>query len=353
LQNCKNCTDSWFCKNCIGCSNCFGCVNLRQKQYYFLNKKLTKEEYEKKIAELQLQKRSSLNNLRENFLKFTKKFPHKYAEIQNCENCTGDYILDSKNCRDCYNLEKSEDCWMVWVGGGNKDVYDCSNMYVKAELCLETLGVINTFNTNFCLYVFNSNDLWYCEQCFSCKNCFGCVGLRNKEYCILNKQYSKEEYEQKVAEIIAHMIKEKSWGEFFPVEMSPFPYEETLANYYFPNSPKSGLTPSRTCTSPDLKNLPDEISKTDDSISREILNCSTCAKKYKIQPAELRFYRKMNLPIPVKCADCRHEERMKLRNTRNLYERECAKCSTQIQSTFSPEREEIIYCEKCFQECLD
>ncbi len=295
LQNCKNCNDSWFCKNCISCNNCFGCVNLKNKEYYFLNKKLPKEEYQKKIAGLQLHKRSSLEKLRENFLQFTKKFPHKYAENLSCTDCTGDYLLNCKNCRDCYDLEKSEDCWMVWVGGGNRDVYDCSNMYVKAELCLETLGVINTFNTNFCLYVFNSNDLWYCEQCFSCKNCFGCVGLRNKEYCILNKQYSKEEYEQKVAEIIEHMMKTPlgplleggrqavEWGEFFPMEMSPFPYEETLANYYFPKQ-----TPKSPCQGTSLENeqtenippdkgdrglIPDEISKTDDSISREILVC--------------------------------------------------------------------------------
>jgi len=354
LQNCKNCNDSWFCKNCISCNNCFGCVNLKNKQYYFLNKKLPKAEYLEKIAKLQLQKRSSLDGMRTNFQKFAKKFPHKYAENLSCTDCTGDYLLNCKNCRDCYDLEKSEDCWMVWVGGGNRDVYDCSNMYVKAELCLETLGVINTFNTNFCLYVFNSNDLWYCEQCFSCKDCFGCVGLRNKKYCIFNKQYSKEEYEEKVAEIITHMQKEGSWGEFFPIEMSPFPYEETLANYYFPQegSSRDRSRPVRT----DDKNLPDEISQTDDSITREILSCSLCAKKYKIQRAELRFYRKMNLPIPVKCPDCRHWERMKLRNPRNLYERECGKCNAKIQTTFPPDkgaRGLIIYCEKCFQDCLE
>jgi hypothetical protein len=352
LQNCKNCNDSWFCKNCIGCNNCFGCVNLKNKEYHFLNKKLSKEQYQQKIAELQLQKRSSLEGMRNNFIKFSKKFPHKYAEILNCENCTGDFMHDSKNCHDCYDLEKSEDCWMVWVGGGNKDVYDCSNIYVKAELCLETLGTINVFNCNFCLYVFNSNDLWYCEQCFSCKNCFGCVGLRNKEYCILNKQYSPEEYEKKVAEIIIHMQKNKEWGEFFPAQLSPFPYEETLANYYFPTSEFKHKGNS-SISSSNSKTIPDEISKTDNTISREILTCLHCEKKYKIQPIELKFYRKMNVPIPVKCPDCRHWERMRLRNQRYLFDRKCEKCSTEVQSTFSPEQPEIIYCGKCYAEAFD
>ncbi len=353
LQNCKNCNDSWFCKNCIGCNNCFGCVNLKNKEYHFLNKKLSKTEYEQKIADLKLGKRSARLDLQKSFRNFAKKFPHKYAEILNCESCTGDYLLDSKNCQNCYDLEKSEDCQNVYVGGGNKDVFDCANTYVKAELCLETLGTINIFNCNFCLYVFNSSDLWYCEQCFSCKNCFGCVGLRNKEYHIFNKPFTKEAYEQKVAEIIRHMQQEKSWGEFFPVELSPFPYAESLAGYYFPENPQSEVTETENVPSADLKILPAEIAQTDDAIIREILHCAQCNKKYKIQSRELVFYRKMNVPVPTKCPDCRHWDRMKCRNSRQIFPRKCDKCGQKVQTTFPPENPEKIYCEQCFQECLE
>ena len=131
LQNCKNCSSSWFLKNCIGCNNCFGCVNLRQKEYFFLNKQYSKKEYEQKIAELKLAKRSSRAGMRENFIKFTHQFPHKYAEIFNSEDSTGDFILNSKNCHNYYDLEKSQDCWNIYVGAGNKDVYDCCNVYIK------------------------------------------------------------------------------------------------------------------------------------------------------------------------------------------------------------------------------
>ncbi|MDP2669631.1 MAG: hypothetical protein Q8O99_01100 [bacterium] len=34
---------------------------------------------------------------------------------------------------------------------------------------------------------------------------FGCSNLRNKQYCIFNKQYTQEEYEQLVPKIITHM----------------------------------------------------------------------------------------------------------------------------------------------------
>jgi hypothetical protein len=37
------------------------------------------------------------------------------------------------------------------------------------------------------------------------------VGLKYKKYCIYNKEYSKEEYNRIVPEIIAQMIRDKEW----------------------------------------------------------------------------------------------------------------------------------------------
>ncbi len=50
----------------------------------------------------------------------------------------------------------------------------------------------------------------------NCKFCIGCIGLRNKEYCILNKQYTKEEREKKADEIFSRMETDGTLGEFFP-----------------------------------------------------------------------------------------------------------------------------------------
>jgi CxxC-x17-CxxC domain-containing protein len=40
--------------------------------------------------------------------------------------------------------------------------------------------------------------------------------------------------------------------------------------------------------------------------------------------------------------------RMKLRNERKLYERKCDKCWVEIKTTYSPDKEEIVYCEECY-----
>ena len=71
-------------------------------------------------------------------------------------------------------------------------------------------------------------------HCRSCQDCFGCCGLSGQQYCIFNKQYSKEDYENQVAKIISHMIETKEWGEFFHPSLSPFGYNETVAMEYYP-----------------------------------------------------------------------------------------------------------------------
>ena len=76
--------------------------------------------------------------------------------------------------------------------------------------------------------------MFYSISCKSCKNIFFCNGLLNKEYCILNKQYTKEEYEELVSQIIERMIQRGEWGEFIPPSLSPFGYNESVAMDRFP-----------------------------------------------------------------------------------------------------------------------
>ena len=65
-------------------------------------------------------------------------------------------------------------------------------------------------------------------------------------------------------------------------------------------------------------------------------------------PGELKFYKRNPLPIPRQCPDCRYKARISLRNPRNMYDRKCDKCGVAIDTTYSPDRSEKIYCEKCY-----
>ena len=85
-----------------------------------------------------------------------------------------------------------------------------------------------------------------------------------------------------------------------------------------------------------------------DDILNWAIECEVTKKPFRIIKQELEFYRKHNLPIPRRHPDQRHLDRMKLRNPRRLFERKCDKCQKDIQTTYAPERPEIIYCEECY-----
>lgn len=360
VYNSTNSSDCYYCDNVNGCRNCFLCTNLKGKEYYFANEKCTKEEYQEKIKEYQsgyeAQKRalSELDKLRKDKIS-------KYAEVVNCENCSGDFLKNSKNCHNAFDVVDSEDCLNVHVGVKCKDVYDSSNMYEGPELSYMTLGVITTFNCHFCLYAFTSSDLWYCDTCFNCSNCFGCAGLKNKKYCVFNKQYDKETYEQVVAKIIEKMQETGEWGQFFPKENSPFGYNETLANEYLPLSKEEAQNQGfkwsdyekplvEVSQSIETSELPDKIEKISDDILKKAINCEVTGRPFVINAAELKFYRKMKLPIPRKHPDVRYDERIALRRPRKLWNRSCDKCDDSVSSVFDQNSSERIYCEKCYLE---
>ncbi|MBU1757578.1 hypothetical protein KKG31_00030 [Patescibacteria group bacterium] len=58
----------------------------------------------------------------------------------------------------------------------------------------------NCYKTYYSLHVKNCRNAYFLYDCVDCSNCFMCRNLRNKEYYISNKQYTKEEYKKKVSE---------------------------------------------------------------------------------------------------------------------------------------------------------
>ena len=195
-----------------------------------------------------------------------------------------------------------------------------------------------------------------------CQNCFGCSGLKHAQYCILNKQYTKEEYESLAPQIIEKMIADGEWGEFFPPSLSPFGYNETVAMEYYPLTKEEAVSKGfhwsdfeppppkveKILNQDQMKKLPDNIKDIPDDILNWALTCEVTGKPYRIIKQELAFYREHNLPIPRRHPDQRHKDRMNLRNPRKLWNRTCMKCTKPIQTTYSPDRPEIVYCEDCY-----
>lgn len=233
LQNSSTCHDCNFSYNLKGCNNCLFCVDLQNQNYCIKNKKYSKEEYER--ATKDLFQNHKIETLLAEFTKTLSQFPvRKYANLISCEDCIGDNIFNSKNVFNGFDTYESQDCAYAHDGLKAKDCHDIC-FFDGTELCYESTSLIGYGYrfTNFCR---DSYDLFYCDNCHGCRNCFGCVGLRKKEYCILNKQLTRDAYEALLPLVIGHMNKTQEWGEFFPIEKSIFPYEDTLAKEYFPTS---------------------------------------------------------------------------------------------------------------------
>lgn len=94
--------------------------------------------------------------------------------------------------------------------------------------------------------------------------------------------------------------------------------------------------------------LPDNIKDVKSEITKQEIVCKECGKNYKIIQQELEFYKKNNIPVLDKCPDCRYKNRIKLRNPNKLWDRKCDKCNSDIRTSYSPDRPETVYCEKCY-----
>jgi len=353
-NNLMNCT---FCHSCGDCSHCFMCVGLRGKKYCIKNIQYTKEKYEKIINNYFLETWSGIEKTKKEFNEFLLKQPHRFASLINCSKCTGNNLSNSKNSQNVFHTHKSEDSKYLENGDTEKDSYD---LCVGGELsqCYEGLTSDNSTRALFTNYVWKSLDVLYSDFCMSCQECFGCVGLKHSKYSIFNKEYSKEEYLDLKNKIIEHMKKTGEWGEFFPILCSPFAYNETMAMISFPLSKEEILekgfkwqdniqqTKGRTT----LFEIPDSILDVSDSITEEILECQICKRNYKIIPDELNFYRKWKIPIPRFCFFCRLKKRFEIRGPSKLWHRKCIKegCNNEFETSYAPDRPEIVYCEACY-----
>lgn len=352
-----NCTDCAFCFDMKGCKNCLLSTNLRNKEYYILNEPHSKEEYEKKLKELNLDSYAALQNVFAIWKNMrVEKGVYRDMYNINCENCTGNNIKNSKNCTHCFNATTCEDCKFLYDVLNAKDCYDMNYSLYDPESSYE---IISTVGTKFCAFLMSgpyNSDSFYSQQLKSCKNCFGCHGLKNKQYCILNKQYTKEEYEELVPKIIEHMRSLGEWGEFFPAELSPHGYNETVAEDYFPLSKQD--VEARGWKWRDQKEedsymgapvaFPDRVDEVDESICEQILICEGSGKPFRIIPQELKFYKAQGIAVPRRSPAQRHKDRDALRNPRKLWGRQCANCQKEIITSYSPERPETVYCESCY-----
>ncbi|MGC9968882.1 MAG: hypothetical protein ABSC29_04115 [Minisyncoccia bacterium] len=368
-KGCHDCRESYFLFDCVGCTNCVGCANLRGKQYYIFNEPQSKEGYETFLARTRLDTHDGVEMMRKKFDEFLRAQPHKFAEILKAPNCTGNYVKNAKNCRQvfhCYDAEDSKYGIHVW-----RDAKDCMDVDTAGRGANMIYNSINSgldvANYVACAQCWTCSFMAYSCYCFNCNNCFGCAGLRKKDYCILNRQYKKQEYEAFREAIVAEMKTKGDYGEFFPATLSTFGYNETAAEEQFPLAKSEALArgytwedhPRGTYGKGTIAwdKVPDHYDGFDPT--HHVFTCANCKRNYLIIPNELTFYKKLSVPVPRLCPECRHTRRFKARGPNHLWHRACmckqshaphadAKCPNEFETSYAPDRPEIVYCEQCY-----
>ena len=326
-----------------------------------------------------------MDEMRARFDDFKKKFIVPAIVTHHSKNVSGNWIENSKEVTrsfDCTNVEEGRYLFGAFRA---KDVMDYSFWGAGAELIYEEINSgIQISNVQF------GSDCWisltdsqYVMNCHGSHDLFGCIGLRNTEYCVFNKQYSKEDYETLVAKIKDQMMtlpyrdakgRAYGYGEFYPFELSPFGYNETLAYEFFPVDKASALARGYPWKEMEAKShqtsikalaLPDDATTVASTITEHIIECAhagncnqQCTTAFRILPEDLELYKASRFPLPRLCPNCRHFERMARRNPIKLWPRECmcdktghihsGKCPNHFETSYAPERPETVYCENCY-----
>ncbi|MFH1444317.1 MAG: hypothetical protein ABIG34_02920 [Candidatus Peregrinibacteria bacterium] len=355
----KRCQNVWFCYDCLNCKDCFLCWNLRNKQYCIENQQYTKEEYQQKMKEIFPLSSATLKQYREQYIRTKERVALHPAIYQlQSEGCSGDLLFFSKNCTECFDSIKMEDCRHCTDAIDVKDSLDIYHVG-WSEMMYECHAITNAYNLIACHFTYDNKNVAYCDCTQNSHDLFGCAGINHGAFCILNKQYTQEEYTHLVPKIIEHMRKTGEWGEFFPLTFSPFGYNQSRAQEYYPLTKKEALSrnirwsdfeppPPEASRSVTASRLPETITEVPDDVLNWAIRCEESDRPFMIIKQELDFYRRAGLPLPRRHPNQRYQDRMAQRRPRKLWKRECQKCQKEIETAYQPERPEIVYCENCY-----
>jgi hypothetical protein len=357
----KDCSDSILLFDCKNCTNCFGCVNLRNKRYCVFNEQKTKEEYEAFIAALMPISYSELESHKKQFWTLVRSLPVNASRNVSTQNVVGTLVENSRNLYQVTESDKSEhlrycdgvlshkDSMDVLFSGGNSEMqYQSTNNGSDSTKMKFSVSSKYTTESEFLL------------NCKNISNCFMCIGLYDKSYCILNKQYSPEEYWKLLDEIKTDMFKLGEYGECVDMKFSAQAYNFSLGGIYYPLASETivalggyvGKEPDIDAGNLELikaQDLPDRITEVGDSILNQAIVCEKTGRPFRIISTELSFLRRIGMPLPRSHPSVRLENYYAWTPLGLNYPVQCENCGKSILSIYNPNDGYVLYCENCYQ----
>ncbi len=355
-HNSSNC---YFSFNLRSCRDCFLCCNLRNAAGYVFNRPALPGEIEALKAKMRTA--GGFAELEALYRELWERSVHPASQQINCEGCSGEYLANCQNVTESFLVGSVRDGRYLIHCDEGADMLDCSlSGYGATELYYETVSSgAGGREALFCSGSWGSSNVIYCDTVMSCRDCFGCVGLKRKQYCILNKQYAKADYEALVGRIVEHMRRTGEWGEFFPEEIAPHGYNESAAIDMFPQGEAEAVAlgyrwvtlPSEHLDGESVQ-APLSLDLVDERSAQQTFACGESGKRYRMPKAELALRRKLGIAPSPFAPEIRRARRARMRNQPGLWRRSCSLCGGSASTSFSPRRTETICCDRCYRQVL-
>lgn len=127
-----------------------------------------------------------------------KKCPISHNVWNLNDNCEyTDDCWNSKNCYLCHSLADWEDLSYCYRVISVKDSQFCVFSY-DLQRCYDVIYWFDSYNIKYAIDIKRCKNSSFLFDCENLENCLLCWNLKNKKYCIANKQYTKEEYEKEI-----------------------------------------------------------------------------------------------------------------------------------------------------------
>ncbi len=358
-ENSKDCIESYFLFDCRNSQNCFMSWNLRNKQYCIRNKQYSKEDYFNELGKMGLDSYKNVQALKDEFENIIRNDAvHRENFNIRTTGSVGNYLTDCDKCVNCFSWDRSQNCRNQVRGIDTKDCIDQTFTWHN-EVSGDNSGVFGGFEIKHSSWS-DGRYSEYLDNCREVEYCFGCVGVRNKKYCILNRQYGKVEYENLKKQIISDMEKSGEYGEFLPYSMGTGYYNLSTGMTYFPNVTKEeiiekgGYWSEEDLSSSDgvpSAELPDSILNTAPDISSQAFICPETNYRFNISPSEYEFHKRKKFALPRIHFDKRIMSKMVKTSVLKSYKHQCFYCKKDIMAYYPPEwGYQKIACEDCYKQ---
>ena len=369
----RDCITSSFLFDCHNCEFCFGATNKRNRKYLWFNEQLSKEEWERRMADVNLSSSSKLEDYRRRFHDLMVEqaiWPDNFGE--KCTNVIGNHVNNATDCSYVFN----------GLDGPFRDLHYCTYCYgnsydcvfvgapVSANTCYYTNTPVNASRVKFSHFTPDCQNVEYSSYCFNCENCFGCVGLRYKKFYIFNKEYSEEVYWNKLDEVKCAMLDRGEYGEMLPLSFAPTylpdgggpmvymmkneELEKLGGTIYPPDSEGASGVIGDVGEMKTVDDVPDRIDDMGDDWAGIPIYDPEYKRRFAYVKPELGFYRKLRIAAPRTHFVKRVLNLIMEQGSAIFFETTCGKCKTSVITTKHkdyPSR--TIYCRTCYLHYLE